>query len=220
MLVEIWSDIVCPWCYIGKRRLARTLEAFPDRATVTTRFRSFELDPGRGTDTGETLDRMLAARYGVSLEEAQAMNERVTRLAAAEGISFRLDIARPGNTFDAHRLSHLADETGLGEQVMERFQAAYFCEGAAIGDRGVLARLATEAGLDPSDVRATLESDRYADAVRSDEALAARLGIRGVPFFVVDRRLGVSGAQEPEVLLAALDQARQDARAERVAAAG
>lgn len=218
MLVEVWSDIVCPWCYIGKRRLERALQGYPDAASVTTRFRSFELDPGRAPYTGETLDRMLAGKYGVSMEQARTMNERVTRLAAGEGIEFRLDIARPGNTFDAHRLCHLAVSAGLGDRVMERFQAAYFCEGAAIGDREVLAELATEAGLDPEDVRATLASDRYAEDVRADEALAASLGIRGVPFFVVDRRLGVSGAQEPDVLRAALDQARQDARAERTTA--
>ncbi len=218
MLVEVWSDIVCPWCYIGKRRLERALGGYPDAASVTTRFRSFELDPGRAADAGQTLDRMLADKYGVPLEQARAMNERVTRLAAAEGIEFRLDIARPGNTFDAHRLGHLAMSAGLGDRVMERFQAGYFCEGAAIGDPTVLLELATQAGLDPDDVRATLASDRYAEDVRADEALAAGLGIRGVPFFVVDRRLGVSGAQEADILRAALDQARQDARAEPTAA--
>ncbi len=218
MHVEVWSDIVCPWCYIGKRRLERALEAFPDRATVTTRFRSFELDPGRPAQTDETLERMLAAKYGVSLQQARAMNERVTQVAAAEGIEFRLDLALPGNTFDAHRLAHLAIEAGLGGQVMERLQAGYFCEGAAIGDHDVLLGLATQAGLDVDGVRATLTSDRFAEEVRADEALAAGLGIRGVPFFVIDRRLGVSGAQEPAVLRAALDQARQDARSERVAA--
>src|SRR5690348_14298029 len=113
MLVEVWSDIVCPWCYIGKRRLERALEAWPGRETVEVRYRSFELDPGRPQTTEESLEAMLAGKYGVSLDQARGMNDRVTRLAADEGIAFRLDLARPGNTFDAHRLSHLAREQGL-----------------------------------------------------------------------------------------------------------
>jgi predicted DsbA family dithiol-disulfide isomerase len=219
MLVEIWSDIVCPWCYIGKRRFDEALAAFPGRDRVEVRFRSFELDPGRAPETGETLDRMLAGKYGVSLDQARAMNDRVTRLAADVGIAFNLDIARPGNTFDAHRLSQLAHEQGLGTQVMERFQAGYFCEGAAVGDPKVLAELATAAGLDPETVRATLAGDGFAQEVREDEALASLLGIRGVPFFVLDRRLGVSGAQEVPVLVQALTQADDEAR-RQVAAAG
>ena len=212
MLVEVWSDIVCPWCYIGKRRLERALESFPERDTVEVRFRSFELDPGRAQRTDETLDRMLATKYGVSLEQARGMNERVTRAAAEEGIGFRLDVARPGNTFDAHRLSHLAREQGLEAELMERLQAGYFCEGAAIGDPEVLAGLAVDAGLEPDTVRALLASDTHASAVREDEALAAQLGIRGVPFFVIDRRLGVSGAQEASVLVGALEHATLEAR--------
>lgn len=218
MLVEVWSDIVCPWCYIGKRRLERALDSFPERDSVEVRFRSFELDPGRAQRTDETLERMLAAKYRVSLDQARGMNDRVTRLAAEEGIAFRLDIARPGNTFDGHRLSHLAREQGLEPQVVERLQAGYFCEGAAIGDPDVLEALATDAGLDAGSVRMTLDSDAYADDVREDEALAARLGIRGVPFFVLDRRLGVSGAQEPSVLSGALEQAAMEARREALTA--
>jgi predicted DsbA family dithiol-disulfide isomerase len=212
MLVEVWSDIVCPWCYIGKRRLERALEMFPGRDAVEVRFRSFELDPGRAQRTDETLDRMLAGRYGVSLEQARGMNERVTRLAAEEGIPFRLDVARPGNTFDAHRLSHFAREQGLEAELMERLHAGYFCEGAAIGDPEALAGLAVDVGLERDTVHALLASDSHASDVREDEALAAHLGIRGVPFFVIDRRLGVSGAQEASVLVGALEQAALEAR--------
>jgi predicted DsbA family dithiol-disulfide isomerase len=140
------------------------------------------------------------------------MNDRVTRLAADEGIPFRLEIARPGNTFDAHRLSHLARAQGLEGGVMERFQAGYFCEGAAIGDPEVLAGLAVGAGLAADTVRSTLASDAYADSVREEEAVASHLGIRGVPFFVLDRRFGVSGAQDAPVLLGALEQAALEAR--------
>jgi len=218
MLVEVWSDIVCPWCYIGKRRLERAIESFQARDGVEVRFRSFELDPGRERRTDEPLDRMLAGKYGVSLEQARGMNDRVTRLAAEEGIPFRLDIARPGNTFDAHRLSHLARGEGLGSELMERLQAGYFCEGAAIGDPEALAGLAIDAGLDEDAVRSTLAADTYSADVREDEALAARLGIRGVPFFVIDQRLGVSGAQEASVLVGALEQAAMEARREAFAA--
>jgi predicted DsbA family dithiol-disulfide isomerase len=218
MLVEVWSDIVCPWCYIGKRRLERALDRLPDRAAVTVRFRSFELDPTRGPDTGESLDRMLASKYGVSLEEAQAMNDRVTGLAADEGVAFRLDIARPGNTFDAHRLSHLARAAGREAEVMERLQAGYFTEGVRIGDGEALGALAMDAGLDAHEVEDTLSTDRFAAEVREDEAHASRLGIRGVPFFVFDRRLGVSGAQEADVLLDALRRAHADGLSEPVVA--
>src|SRR6185503_4391266 len=159
MLVEVWSDIVCPWCYIGKRRLERALEMFPGRDAVEVRFRSFELDPGRPQRTDETLERMLSAKYGVSLEQARGMNDRVTRLAAEEGIPFRLDVARPGNTFDAHRLSHLARDQGLEAELMERLHAGYFCEGAAIGDPEALAGLAADVGLERDTVQALLASD-------------------------------------------------------------
>jgi predicted DsbA family dithiol-disulfide isomerase len=216
MLVEVWSDIVCPWCYIGKRRLERALEAFPARDDVQVRFRSFELDPGKAQQIDGSLDRMLAGKYGVSLEHARGMNDRVTRLAADEGIGFRLDIARPGNTFDAHRLSHLAREQGLEAEVMERLEAGYFCEGVAIGDPEALVGLAIDAGLDGEAVRSTLASDAFAHDVREDEALASHLGIRGVPFFVLDRRLGVSGAQEAPVLVGALEQAVSEARRDRL----
>jgi predicted DsbA family dithiol-disulfide isomerase len=219
MLVEVWSDIVCPWCYIGKRRLEQALEMFPEREAVTVRYRSFELDPNRARSTDETLDRMLASKYGVPLEQARAMNTRVTAIAATEGIAFRLEVARPGNTFDAHRLTHLARGSGLEAAAVERFQAAYFTEGAAIGDREVLVALSAEVGMDPDAARATLAGDQFADSVREDEGLAAHLGIRGVPFFVLDRRLGVSGAQDAGVLLGALEQARRDAGTSEVASA-
>jgi predicted DsbA family dithiol-disulfide isomerase len=210
MQVEIWSDIVCPWCYIGKRRFEAALAAFPERQDVDVRYRSFELDPSRSADTGQTLDQMLASKYGVSLEQAAAMNERVTSVAAGDGLAYRLDRARPGNTFDAHRLTHLAAEMGIQDAVVERLRAGYFTEGAAIGDHEVLARLATHAGLDAASVRETLSSSRFADEVRADESTARQLGITGVPFFVIDRRVGVSGAQSAEVLLGALGQAREE----------
>ena len=209
MQVEIWSDIVCPWCYIGKRRFETALAAFDGREDVSVRFRSFELAPERPPTVDETLEQMLASKYGVSLEQAAAMNARVTTLAASEGLDYHLERARPSNTFDAHRVTHLAAEAGLQDAVVERFHAGYFSEGVAIGDPDELVRLAVEAGLDADEVRVTLMSGRFTDEVRADEMLARQLGINGVPFFVIDRRYGVSGAQGADVLLDVLEQTKQ-----------
>ncbi len=210
MQVEIWSDIVCPWCYIGKRRFEAALAAFDGREDVSVRFRSFELAPERPSTVGESLEQMLASKYGVSLEQAAAMNARVSTIAAAEGLDYRLERARPGNTLDAHRVTHLAREAGLQDAVVEQFHAGYFTEGAAIGDHDELVRLAAGAGMDAEVVRETLLSGRFTDDVRADELLARQLGISGVPFFVVDRRYGVSGAQGADVLLGVLERAREE----------
>jgi len=210
MQVEIWSDIVCPWCYIGKRRFEAALAAFDDRDEVSVRYRSFELAPDEAVDLDQPLTQMLAERMGVSPSQARAMNDRVTAIAAEEGLRYQLDRARPGNTFDAHRVTHLAADAGIQDAVVERLQAGYFSEGVRIGDHEELIRLAAEAGLGADTVRDTLDSGRYADEVHADEALARQLGIRGVPFFVIDRRYGVSGAQGVDVLLATLERARHE----------
>ncbi len=204
MKVEIWSDVVCPWCFIGKRRFETALDRFEHRADVEVEFRSFELNPNAEFQPEGTLEEALARKYGVSLEQAHAMNARVVDAAAGEGLQYRFDIARRGNTFDAHRLIHLAAADGLQAAMKERLMAAYFMEGRAIGDRDTLVELAGEVGVDPGRARAALDSDEYADDVRADEREAAELGITGVPFFVINRRYGVSGAQPPEVMLKAL----------------
>ena len=204
MKVEIWSDVVCPWCFIGKRRFETALDRFEHRADVEVEFRSFELNPNAEFQPEGTLEEALARKYGVSLEQARAMNARVMDAAAGEGLQYRFDIARRGNTFDAHRLIHLAAADGLQAAMKERLMAAYFMEGRAIGDRDTLVELAGEVGVDPGRARAALDSDEYADDVRADEREAAELGITGVPFFVINRRYGVSGAQPPEVMLEAL----------------
>jgi predicted DsbA family dithiol-disulfide isomerase len=207
MDVEIWSDVVCPWCYIGKRRFERALDAFEHREEVRVTWRSFQLDPQAPlTSDGDPVDR-LAAKYGMSRATAEAAQARVTASAATEGLDFHLDLARSGNTFDAHRLIHLAHSVGKQDAIKERLMAAYFVEGAAIGEHDVLTRLAVEVGLDESAVRTVLDGDAFAGDVRHDELDARRLGITGVPFFVLDRAYGVSGAQPSEMLLAALQQA-------------
>jgi predicted DsbA family dithiol-disulfide isomerase len=211
MNVEIWSDIVCPWCYIGKRRFERALARFAHCDRVTVVWRSFELDPHAPRQVVGTLDGMLATKYGVSPDQAVAMNARVTAVAAGEGLAYRLDRAQPGNTFDAHRLTHLAAAHGLQDVVVERLAAAYFGEGLAVGDHEALAAAVTAVGLPADEVRAVLAGDAYAAAVRADERRGAAFGITGVPFVVIDERYGVSGAQAPEVFLEALEQAWADA---------
>jgi predicted DsbA family dithiol-disulfide isomerase len=208
--VEIWSDVVCPWCYIGKRRFESALAQFEHRDDVELRWRSFELDPDAPRIAEVTGPERLAAKYGVSLEQARAMNANVTGIAAGEGLEYRLDRTRGGNTFDAHRLIQLAADEGIQDAVKERLMRGYFTEGEPIGDHDALARLTADAGLDPGAARALLAGDAHADSVRADEQLARQLGITAVPFFVLDRRYGVSGAQPAEILLGALQQAWEE----------
>jgi predicted DsbA family dithiol-disulfide isomerase len=205
--VEIWSDVVCPWCYLGKRRFERALSGFEGRDDVEVVFRSFELDPSAPADRSEVLTEHLAGKYGVDLAQAQAMQDQVSALAAQEGLTYRFELARTARTFDAHRVLHLAREQGRQPEVLERLMAGYFGEGARINEASTLQRLGVQAGLDEDALRDVLASDAYTDAVRDDEALAASFGIRGVPFFVADRRLGLSGAQSVTVLVQFLAQA-------------
>jgi predicted DsbA family dithiol-disulfide isomerase len=206
LTVEIWSDIVCPWCYIGKRRFEAALDSFEHRDDVTVMWRSFELDPEAPLEAEGTASERLAAKYGMSLERARALHAEMTERGAAEGLEYNFDIARGGNTFDAHRMVHLAATYGHQAAAQERLMRAYFTDGEAISDRETLVRLVAELGVDADEARTALELDRFSEDVREDELLAARLGIQGVPFFVLDRRYGVSGAQPPEVLLGALEQ--------------
>lgn len=210
MQVEIWSDVACPWCAVGKRRFEVALAGFEHREQVELRWRSFELDPeAPAVNDGDYAER-LAAKYRTSRVEAQAMSDRMTATAAEDGWAFRFDRIRPGNTFDAHRLLHLAHERGMQDTVKEHLLSAYLEQGRAIGDQQVLTRVAVAAGLDADDVTAVLASHRYADEVRADEHQAHQLGISGVPFFVLDRRYAVSGAQPAKIFRQALDRAWDD----------
>jgi predicted DsbA family dithiol-disulfide isomerase len=205
--VDVWSDVVCPWCYIGKRRLEAALAGFAHRDAVELVWRAFELDPGAPRVRSESQVERLGQKYGRTKAQAQEMMAQVARTAAADGLEFHLDTARSGNTFDAHRVLHLAAERGVQDAVKERFLRGYMTEGEAIGEPEVLVRLAAEAGLDAGEVRALLASDRYGSDVREEEEAARRLGITGVPFFVLGGKIGVSGAQPADVLLGALQQA-------------
>jgi predicted DsbA family dithiol-disulfide isomerase len=213
MLVDIWSDVVCPWCYLGKRRFEAALREFDHRDGVEVHWHSFELDPNAGPASEVPGAERLASKYGMSVEEAQARQAQLEQLATAEGLEYHLDRTRGGNSFDAHRLHQLAIDRGLSDALMERLMRAYFTDGEAIGDRDTLLRIAGEAGLDADEARAVLDSDRYTDEVRADEQTAGRLGIHGVPFFVLGRRYGVSGAQTAEIMLQALEQAWNETEA-------
>jgi predicted DsbA family dithiol-disulfide isomerase len=207
MRVEIWSDVVCPWCYIGKRNLEAALAGFEHRDGVEVTWRSFELDPSAPAVREGDYAVRLAEKYGVPLAEGRRMLASMTSAAAGAGLAFDFDRARPGNTFDAHRLIHLAGERGAQDAMKERLLRATFTEGEPVGDRGTLVRLAVEAGLDGEDAAAVLDSDAYAAEVRADERQALELGITAVPFFVIDRTFGVPGAQPPDVLTRALQRA-------------
>ena len=207
MKIDIWSDIVCPFCYLGKRRLEGALAQFEHADEVEVQWHSFELDRGASPVADVPLVDLVAAKYGTTREQAVAQHRSMAAAAAELGLTFNWEQARYGNTFDAHRVVHLAAEQGLADAAHERLMRAYFTDGLAVGDREVLVRLAGEIGLDEGVVRDMLESDDYGNHVRSDEATAKMLGIESVPFFVLDRKYGVSGAQPVEVFTPALETA-------------
>ena len=207
MRIEVWSDVVCPWCYLGKRRLETALGRFDHRDEVEVLWRSFELDPEAPRRRDGSPAEHLQRKYGMSAEQVVASWARLTALAAAEGLEYRLDDTQGGSTFDAHRIIHLGAEHGLQDAVKERLMRAYFSEGAPIGDPETLARLGVEAGLPAAEVAELLAGDRFAAEVRDDEHRAQLLGISGVPFFVIGERYGVSGAQSADHLLAAINAA-------------
>ncbi|WP_030021315.1 DsbA family oxidoreductase [Streptomyces monomycini] len=213
MRVEIWADIACPWCYIGKARFEKGLDGFAHRGEVEIVHRSFELDPEAAPAAGTPVLEMLAQKYGVSREQAEAMEARVAEAAAGEGLGYRSDRIH-GNTFDLHRLLHLAKERGAQDALLGALYRANFAEARALGDGDVLTEVAVAAGLDEEDVRRVLaDRDAYAEAVRADEREAAELGARSVPFFVIDRRYGISGGQPAEVFRQALERAWEEGAA-------
>lgn len=211
MRVEIWSDIACPWCYIGKARFEKGLAEFAHRDEIEVVHRSFELDPSRAKgDTALVID-MLAEKYGRSREEAAAMEANVAANAQSEGLGYRTEGRDHGNTFDIHRLLHLAKARGRQDELLTLAYRANFAEERSVFDDEVLVALAEEAGLAAEEARAVLaDPEAYADDVRTDEREAAELGANAVPFFVLDRRYGISGGQPSEVFVQALEQAWKD----------
>ncbi|HEX7740357.1 MAG TPA: DsbA family oxidoreductase [Marmoricola sp.] len=211
MQIEIWSDVVCPWCYIGKRRLERALEGFANAGDVDIVYRSFQLDPSAPVVPTETVAESLGRKYGGGPEAGKQMIDRVEAVAAEEGLLFRHHEALRVNTVDAHRLLHLALAEGKQAELKEALLSAYFIETENVADHDTLVRIATGVGLDEARVREVLESNEFADEVEADVRQAAAFGANGVPFFVFDRKYGVSGAQPVEVFTQTLERAWSDA---------
>ena len=204
--VEVWSDIACPWCWVGKRHLEAAIAAFDGEVAVT--WRAFELDPDAATASA-AVDYVarLAAKYRRSRSEAQAMIDRMVEVGRANGLEFRFDRVLPTNTFDAHRLLSWAAESGRQDQLKERLFVAYMNEGRSVSDHAVLVDVAADAGLAVDMTRAILATNAHAEAVRSEERQAARMGVTGVPFFAIGERFAVAGAQPADLLLGAMRQA-------------
>ncbi|MBL4933186.1 DsbA family oxidoreductase [Clostridium paridis] len=210
MQIEIWSDFVCPFCYIGKRRLENALENFEHKDEVELIFRSFELDPSAKKHYEENIHELIANKYGIPVEQAKASNDNLVAQAKALGLDFNFDDLIPTNTFDAHRLSHYAKTEGNMKELSERLLKAYFVDSLNISDHKVLASLAGEVGLDYDKALSVLESNEYDVDVRKDEEKAARLRVNGVPFFVFNSKYAVSGAQPSETFLDVLNKVRNE----------
>lgn len=204
--VDIWSDVACPWCYIGKRRFEAALRDFPYQDQVEVVWHSFELDPDGPDLRPQGTAQLLAQKYGRTPAQVQEMLRHVTQSAQAEGLDYHFDGVKLANTFRAHQLIHLAGTHSLAPQMKERLLRAYFSEGANLSDVDTLVKLAGEVGLSTQEASEALQSAQYAQAVRQDEAQAQALGINGVPFFVLGGKYGISGAQGPEVFQQALTQ--------------
>jgi predicted DsbA family dithiol-disulfide isomerase len=208
MRIDVWSDLVCPWCYIGKRRLERAIAQLPDAPRVDIVHRSFQLNPSMPMSTTSSRRDYLRAKYGWSPTQAARIDEDMEHRAAADGLEYHLTAdGLTGNTYDAHRLVHLARERGRQDEAVERFFRAYFTEQRSLFDKASLEALAVDAGLDADEACRVLAGRDYADAVSEDVREADAIGVSGVPFFVLDRRVGLSGAQPVETFVAALKQA-------------
>ncbi|WP_354148305.1 DsbA family oxidoreductase [Arthrobacter sp. 754] len=211
MKIEIWSDVACPWCYIGKRRFEAALSGFPHRDSVDVTWRSYQLDPTLPEHYDGTELDYLSIRKGMAPQQVSQMFEHVTEQAKREGLDYRFDKVVVANSFTAHRLIHLAAAHGKQDEAKERLLSDHFEQGQDIGSTEYLTALGSELGIDADEVAALFATDKYADDVRADFAEARALGISGVPFFVIDRKFGLSGAQPAETFTAALNQAWQDA---------
>lgn len=214
MQVEIWSDVMCPFCYMGKRKFEAALRGFAHADAVDVVWKSFQLDPDLERVEGRSVNQYLAERKGWPLEHARALNDKVTRSARALGLEYDFDKAVVANSFDAHRLVQLGKARGKGDGVEERLFKAYFTEGRDISHPPTLVALGQEAGLEAAEVEAMLAGDGYADAVRRDLLEARQVGVTGVPFFVLDRKYAVSGAQESATFLRVLEQVWREKQAE------
>ncbi|MEO8760042.1 MAG: DsbA family oxidoreductase [Bacteroidia bacterium] len=206
MKVEIWSDVMCPFCYIGKRKFESALKDFDNSSNIEIIWKSFQLAPDMKTDPSKNIDQYLATHKGMSLEQAKGLNKQVSNTAAQVGLEFNFDKAIVANSFNAHRFSHLAKQHGLQNEAEERLFAAYFTEGKNTDDIPTLIQIGNEIGLDSNEVKELLEGNKYAEEVKADIFEAHQIGVRGVPFFVFDRKYAVSGAQESQAFLSTLEK--------------
>ncbi|GAB4139346.1 MAG: DsbA family oxidoreductase [Bacteroidia bacterium] len=210
MKIEIWSDVMCPFCYIGKRHFEKALEQFPGRDRVTVEWKSFQLNPDLVTQPEKNSIQHLAEAKGWTMDYAREMTAYVTDMARQVGLTYHLDKAVTANSFDAHRLSHLAKEYNVQDAVEELLFKAYFTEGKNTADHEVLTQIGVAAGMDAARIQSMLTSDEYSDDVRRDFQTAQLIGIRGVPFFVIDRQYGISGAQPVSTFLLTLMKAQEE----------
>jgi predicted DsbA family dithiol-disulfide isomerase len=197
--IDVWSDVACPWCYVGKRNLEAALAELGTEAEI--HWRAFELDPSAPRSLDMPMEELLSKKYGVTLEQAQQMNAQMTETAQKSGLNYRLDLLQLGNTFDAHRLAKFAEARGCGPEMTERLFSAYFTEGAEISDHATLARLGADVGLQEQEIMEVLESEDYADEVRSDEADAQGAGFGSVPTFVINSQFAIPGAQPVDTMV-------------------
>jgi predicted DsbA family dithiol-disulfide isomerase len=214
MKIDVWSDFVCPFCYIGKRRLEEALNQFPNKDQVEVEFKSFELDPNAEKYNGQNIHEALAKKYGMTVEQAKEANENVGRQAAQVGLTYHFDEMKPTNTFDAHRIVKYAKTVGKEAELTEKLLFSYFTESKNIGEHDTLADIAASVGLNREEVFTVLQdSSAYKNDVRMDEALAQQYGVRGVPFFVINQKYAISGAQPTETFINALQKVWQEEHA-------
>jgi predicted DsbA family dithiol-disulfide isomerase len=206
MKVEIWSDVMCPFCYIGKRKFETALAQFSDKDDVQLIWKSFQLSPDMKTDPSINIHEFLAKHKGFSLQEAKDVNDHVTELAQQAGLVFNFDRSVVANSFNAHRFAHFAKQHGKQNEAEENLFNAYFTEGKNIDDYPTLIQLGADIGLNTIDLKAALENGSYAEDVKADIYEAQKVGVRGVPFFVFDRKYAVSGAQNVQTFLQTLER--------------
>lgn len=210
MKVEIWSDIFCPFCYIGKRKFELALKEFDKNEEVKVRYRSFELNPNAAKKYDKNIHEIIASKYGISYEEAKLNNDNIVKQAKNLGLEYNFDTLVVTNSFDAHRMIHFADKYGKMEEMTEALFKAYFTDSKNVSDLNTLADIASSIGLDKEEAISVLNSDDYKDSVRNDEEMAGRYGISAVPFFIFNDKFSVSGAQSTEIFLMALNKSMED----------
>lgn len=210
MKVEIWSDVMCPWCYIGKRRFEKALEQFPQKDRIEVEWKSFQLNPDMKTDPDKSIVEYLAETKGMTVDHAEKMLDHVTGIAEEVGLEYHMDKTVLANSFDSHRFIQFAKKNKVGDAAEEQLFHAYFTEGKNTADHATLIDLGTKIGLDAAAVKSVLDSNQFAGEVRQDIYEAQQVGVRGVPFFVLDRKYAVSGAQQTETFLGALQQSFQE----------